>query len=128
VALYFAVNAEPEENGYVYYFKHNFNEIKPSTIIRCSGSYLDIIEVSAPDDYPCHPNDDTLAVARTPFPNRRVEAQRGAFCWTRQIDIGCYKNALIIEIPSDRKETIMTELKRLNYDDYTLFPNERINV
>lgn len=128
VALYFAVNSEPEESGFVCYFKDNYNEITPDKIIKFGGTYFDVLEVGSPGDRPCHPNDDTLAVARTPFPNRRIEAQRGAFCWTRQIDISCHKGSLIIEIASDYKETILTELKRLNYDDYTLFPNEKINV
>lgn len=129
VALYFAVESEPENNGFVYYFKDNFNDITPNKILKHGGTYLDVLEVSDPGDkHPCTPNDETLAVARTPFPNRRVEAQRGAFCWTRGIEFGCHKGSLIIEIPSDCKETILTELKRLNYDDYTLFPNEKINV
>lgn len=123
VALYFAVESEPEESGFVYYFKHNFNEITPKKVLKHGGTYLDVLEVSDPDDkYPCKPNEETLAVARTPFPNRRVEAQRGAFCWTRGTGFSCHKGALMIEIEPAYKATILEELERLNYSDYALFP------
>lgn len=126
VALYFAVNKKPKNSGFVHYFTDNFNEVSDIENVKFRGTYFDIHEVRSPDGYPCHPNDDTLAIARTPFPNRRVEAQRGVFGWTRQIDIGCRRGGLIIEIPSDAKETVLEQLRRLNYDDYTLLPNDGI--
>lgn len=125
VALYFAVNKHEDESGFVYYFKDNFNEILPNTTLKCGGTYLDILEVSNPiQKRPCQPNEQTLAVARTPFPNRRVEAQRGAFCWIRKIDSNCYRGSLKIEIPSGVKTKILDGLKNLNYDDYTMFPSK----
>lgn len=123
VALYFAVSSHHDKSGFVYYFKDNFNEINSNKIINRGGTYLDVLEVSSPGDrHPFRPKDDTLAVARTPFPNRRIEAQRGAFCWTRGIEFSCYKGSLIIEINPELKEKILEELRRLNYDDYSIFP------
>lgn len=123
VALYFAVVSEPEHSGFVYYFKDNFNEITRNISITIGGTYFEILTVTHPGDkYPYNPDEDTLAVAKTPFPNRRVEAQRGAFCWTRGIDHSCHKGGLIIEIEPQHKELILHQLERLNYADYTLFP------
>lgn len=126
VALYFAVNSNPNDSGFVYYFKHNFNEISATTKIKAGGTYFDVLEIESSDGYPYHPQDDTLTIARTPFPNRRVEAQRGAFGWVRENHTGCHKGSLIIEIPSESKQMILDQLQRLNYDDYTLFQHEKI--
>lgn len=123
VALYFAVSGHPDKSGFVYYFKDNFNEIYPNTILKQGGTFLDILEVSEPGDkHPRTPSDETLAVAQTPFPNRRSEAQRGAFCWMRKTETECYKGSLIIEIPSDSKQEILIGLERLNYDNSFLYP------
>jgi len=124
VALYFAVVSEPGQNGFVYYFRNNFNEIRPDRVIVRGSTFLDVLEVSDPGDrWPAHPDENTLNVGRTPFPNRRIEAQRGAFCWTRGNEIDCYRGgALIIEIESQHKPRILDELGHLNYEDHTLFP------
>jgi hypothetical protein len=127
VALYFAINSYPYNNGFVYYFKGkkgNFNEITPENT-KWGGTYFDVEEVNYPDDkYPCTPGPHNVAIAKTPYPNRRIEAQRGAFGWTTGIEISCNNlGELPIEIPAKNKPDILEELRRLNYDDYTLFPD-----
>ena len=124
VALYFAVSSHPDEDGFVFWATGNCNDLSnlPETETQ-GGIWLDIMRIRATDggvDY--RPADDTLNFIRPPFPNRRIEAQRGAFLWTRQIDNHHFGRGLIVRVPSTAKPEIMNGLKALNYNADILFP------
>lgn len=125
VALYFAVIEDSKENGFVYYFKQNFNEIHTSRSVERGGTFFDIETVSSEllDKYPATPANNTTSIIKPSYPNARIEAQKGAFCFTKGIEISAYAGGyLIIEIPFDAKEEIITSLDRVGYNNETLFP------
>jgi len=70
------------------------------------------------------PSDHTLNYMRPPLPNRRTEAQHGAFLWTRGVDHGCRRGGFVVRIRAEHKESISKSLCFLNYDRSHLFPEE----
>uniref|UniRef100_UPI00261C560C FRG domain-containing protein n=1 Tax=uncultured Eudoraea sp. TaxID=1035614 RepID=UPI00261C560C len=83
VALYFACSKCIDNSGYVYYFKDNYNELHLSDHVRRVGSYFDVEEIKSGliDKYPKTPIDDTPTIIKPSYPNKRIETQRGAFCF-----------------------------------------------
>ena len=125
VALYFAVIENPKESGFVYYFKENFNEIHTSRRVERGGTFFDIKTIATEllDKYPAKPADNTTSIIKPSYPNARIEAQKGAFCFTKGIDIAAYAGGyLIVEIPCEAKKQIITALDRIRYNNDTLFP------
>lgn len=121
-ALYFATEKNPEHNGFVFYFQSNFNDISSQELkIKYGGTFFDVLEIETVDRK-YHPKEDTLNLAKPPFPNKRIEAQRGSFIWTRGIDSNYLKGSLIIEVPAKAKPQILEELERVNCTRATLFP------
>ncbi len=124
-ALYFAANSNPEESGFVYYFRQNFNELHLSEKVERGSSFFDIETVATDvlDKYPATPADNTTSIIKPSYPNARIEAQKGAFCFTKGIDITAYAGGyLIAEIPAGDKAQIIQDLDRIGYNENTLFP------
>jgi len=125
IALYFAVNNDFNDDGYVYYFAKNGNgnEINKNANIKIEGTYFDIVEITyGDDDLPYSPKENTLNYAKPPYPNERIESQRGLFCWTRKIEIDCNKSgSLPIRIPANLKLKIKEDLEKLNYSYYNIY-------
>jgi hypothetical protein len=131
VALYFACERDFDENGYVHIFKDNYNAVNGgnSELVKFGGSFFDVLEIKDEenDKDPKTPNGDTTTVMIPTFPNRRVEAQKGAFCFTRDPDLPAYWGGqLSIEVlaQNNAKKKILTDLKRLGYSDTRIFPPE----
>lgn len=125
VALFFAVSGHLDESGFVYYFMHNFNELHTSYRVERCGSFFDvnIVATDVLDKYPAAPQDNTTSIIKPSYPNARIEAQKGAFCFTKGIELTAYAGGyLIAEIEPDNKQPILNELQRLGYSHDTLFP------
>ncbi len=126
-ALYFASEAHDELPGYVHTFRFNFNEVTRNNLskVNFGDSFFDLISIEDHRDglHPVKHNDDTTAVISPSFPNRRVESQKGCFCFTRKVGIQAYWGGqLTFEITN--KAQIRTELQRLGYTDETIYPKE----
>ena len=130
-ALYFASEKNHDENGFVHVFKYNYDKVDRNNIhlVEFGESYFDIISVrnDADEKYPSTPQSTTTAVISPSFPNRRVEAQKGAFCFTRANDMQAYWGGqLTFEVDSgeENKKEILTQLERLGYSNETIYPHE----
>lgn len=130
-ALYFACEKNHDENGFVHVFKSNYDKVDRSNIhlVEFGGSYFDIKSVRYYEDdkYPSTPQNTTAAVILPSFPNRRIEAQKGAFCFTKAKDMQAYWGGqLTFEIDSrdENKNEILTQLERLGYSNETIYPHE----
>ena len=92
-------------------------------------SFFDVLEIKDDENdmHPRTPNGDTTTIIIPTFPNRRIEAQKGAFCFTRDINIAAYWGGqLSIEIlaENDNKKKMLTELRRLGYTENSIYPPE----
>lgn len=126
-ALYFASETHDHEPGYVYIFKDNFNEVNRNNLskVNFGDSFFDLISI---EDYincrhPVKPNVDNTAVISPSFPNRRVESQKGCFCFTRKVGIQAYWGGQL-SFKIINKAQIRIELERLGYTRETIYPNE----
>jgi ArsR family metal-binding transcriptional regulator len=69
---------------------------------------------------------DTTTVIIPTFPNRRIEAQKGAFSFTRDSNIQAYSGGqFTVEVLSndDNKKKILIDLEKLGYNEDSIFPN-----
>jgi hypothetical protein len=130
-ALYFSCEKNHGENGFVHVFKHNYNEVNRNNIhlVKFGATYFDLLAVkdNVDDIYPRTPQSTTTAVISPSFPNRRVEAQKGSFCFTRAIEMQAYWGGqLTFEVDSrdENKKKILTQLERLGYTHETIYPHE----
>lgn len=126
-ALYFACEKYDDEPGFVHVFQHNFNEVNRNNLalVKFGKTYFDLMTIKEciDDKYPFTPTSDTTAVISPSFPNRRVEAQKGCFCFTRAIGMQAYWGGqLTFEV--NNKANIRTELQRLGYTHETIYPKE----
>ena len=126
-ALYFASEKHDDLPGYVHIFQHNFNEVNRDNLgqVEFGDSFFDLIAIKDYIDgrHPVEPKSDTTAVILPSFPNRRVEAQKGCFCFTRGVGIQAYWGGqLTFEVSNKAK--IRMELQRLGYTDETIYPQE----
>lgn len=117
VALYFAVSSNYEDDGFVYSVNSGlcYNDFSESKFIR-GKTYFDIINVD--EEYT--PTDETITIVKIPFPNQKIEAQRGAFGWVRKIGNKCNFCHWTIKVLAKNKNTIIGELDKLNYNKKTL--------
>lgn len=124
-ALFFAVSSAHDEDGFVAWITigGHSNDLSHLPDTKTAGVFLDVLSIKANDGGPDYrPGDDTLNYIRPPLPNRRTEAQHGAFVWARGLDQSYLRSGFVIRIPADDKAELLTALKRLNYDDDRLFP------
>jgi len=126
-ALYFATQTHDEYPGYVHIFRDNFNEVTRNNLSKvnfgCSFFDIESIEDEIDGRDSVNPSDNTSIVIIPSFPNRRIEAQKGCFCFTRRVGIQAYWGGqLTFEITN--KPQIRMELQRLGYTNETMFPNE----
>ncbi len=126
-ALYFASENHDDLPGYVHIFRYNFNEVNRNNLgqVEFGDSFFDLMAIRDYIDgrHQAKPNRDATAVIVPSFPNRRVEAQKGCFCFTREIGIQAYWGGqLTFEITS--KAGIRVELQRLGYTHETIYPKE----
>lgn len=127
-ALYFASEKHDELPGYVHIFQQSFNEINRNNIekVEFGDSFFDLMTIKDEIDYryPVDPiSSDITSVISPSFPNRRVEVQKGYFCFTRAIGIRAYWGGqLTFEVSN--KDNIRMELQRLGYTHETIYPNE----
>lgn len=126
-ALYFASEKYDDLPGYVHIFQYNFNEVNRNNLVKVKfgDSFFDLVAIQdyIDDRHPVRPNSDTTAVIFPSFPNRRVEAQKGCFCFTRAIGIQAYWGGqLTFEVSNKAK--IRTELRRLGYTEENMYPIE----
>ncbi len=131
VALYFACERNFDENGYVHIFRDGFNTVRRGNLnlVEFGPSFFDVMAIKNDenDKHPVSPNGDTSTIIIPTFPNRRIEAQKGAFCFTRDINSHAYWGGqLTIEVVADNKakENILLQLKRLGYTKDTIYPPE----
>lgn len=130
-ALYFACEKNFDDNGYVHIFKDNFNTVDRGNLglVNFGDSFFDVLEIKDDenDKHPRTPNGDTTTLIVPTFPNRRIEAQRGSFCFTRDINIAAYwggQLSLEVLAENDTKQQILTEMKRLGYTENSIYPPE----
>lgn len=126
-ALYFASEHHDDSPGYVHIFQQNFNEVNRNNLgkVEFGDSFFDLLAIKdhIDDRHPVKPQSDTTAVISPSFPNRRVEAQKGYFCFTRGVGIQAYWGGqLTFEITN--KAEIRIELQRLGYTHETIYPKE----
>lgn len=129
VALYFACERNPKDDGFVHIFQSNFNLIDRGNLSLAvfGENYFDVVAIKDDENdiHPREPQDDTTTVIIPPFPNRRVEVQKGAFCFKREIKSPAYWGGqLSYRVPANKKETILDELKKLGYEKDTIYPPE----
>jgi len=124
VALYFAVLNNHDKDGFVAWTPIGGanNDLSQLPVTKITGSYFDVVSIKASDGCNYTPSDDTLNYIRLPFPNRRTEAQHGAFLWVRGSSQNYLRNDLLIRIPAANKPAILNDLKLINYDNDRLFP------
>ncbi len=125
VALFFAVNDYPEDDGVVIYERigGSNNDLSNLPATETLGNFLEIVRIEGSDGLPYHPQEDTVNFIRPPLPNRRTEAQRGAFVWTRGSSGSLMRgNGMAISIPSSSKIEIKVHLSKLTYFREALFP------
>ena len=126
-ALYFASDKYDDLPGYVHIFQYNFNEVNRNNLgkVEFGDSFFDLVAIKdhINDRHPVKPQSDTTAVIFPSFPNRRVEAQKGCFCFTRGVGIQAYWGGQLT-FKIDNKVQIRTELERLGYTKETIFPRE----
>ncbi|NRB40394.1 MAG: FRG domain-containing protein [Pseudomonadales bacterium] len=126
-ALYFASRQDDDQPGFVHIFMNNFNSANRNNLnlVEFGDTFFDLMAINEyiDDKHPVKPHDNTTAVISPSFPNRRVETQKGLFCFTREIDIQAYWGGqLTFEIIN--KDTIRSDLEKLGYTDDTVFPEE----
>ncbi|WP_448874422.1 FRG domain-containing protein [Desulfobulbus propionicus] len=123
VGLYFAVSSNFDSPGYVFAFKDNFNELgNVGTISQSGSTFLDVLKIDGKGGLSYHPQDVTLNLMEPPFPNKRLEAQKGVFIWNRAIGGNYRTGGFSFEIHPENKKDILNNLKTIGYDDSTLFP------
>ena len=124
-ALFFAVSSAHAEDGFVAWteIRNCSNDLSHLPDTQTAGAFLDVLSIKANDGGPDYrPADDTLNYIRPPLPNRRTEAQHGAFVWARGLDQSYLRARLVIRIPADAKPALLTALGWLNYNHDRLFP------
>jgi hypothetical protein len=128
-ALYFACEKNDGDDGFVHIFQDNFNTVDRGnlSLVGFGDSFFDVLTIKKyeNDNHPKQPQSSTTTVIIPSFPNRRVEVQKGAFCFTRDIECQAYWGGqLTYRIPADKKEPIREELRRLGYENDTIYPPE----
>lgn len=130
-ALYFACEKNMDENGFVHIFRDNFNTIDRGNLhlVEFGESFFDVLAIKddEKDKHPRRPNGNTTTVIIPTFPNRRIEVQKGAFCFTRDPNIQAYWGGqLTIEVLAEKKnkQTILRDLERLGYTNDSIYPPE----
>ena len=123
VGLYFAVEKDFSESGFVFVFNYNFNDLDEAGIISGNGAtFLDVLRIDGNDGLPYHPHDDTLNLMKSPFPNQRINAQSGLFIWNRAIGANYFTGGFPFEIRAEHKKGILNELDSKGYNQDRLFP------
>lgn len=124
-ALFFAVSSQPDEDGFVFWseVRNQCNDLSKMPETETAGVFFDILRIRAADGGPDYvPSEETLNYMRPPLPNRRTEAQRGAFVWARQNDHHYFRNSLAMRIPANSKAELLVSLSRLNYTNERMYP------
>jgi len=117
-ALFFACERNTDDNGFVHIFRDTYNIINSTSnlnLVTFGGSYFDVLEImdDENDKNPRKPEGNITTILIPKFPNKRIEAQKGAFCFTRDLDIPAYWGGqLSLEIPAGSKVQILADLER----------------
>jgi hypothetical protein len=118
VALFFAVNKSPSEDGCIYLSNgSSFNTLDPGEYETGLDKFFEIYSLRG-----YTPADDTLFFYRPLAKNRRMIAQRGQFVWCRAIGKSLRANDTRIVVPSDAKSEIKIVLDRMGYTEEALLP------
>ena len=120
IALYFACSSNFDDNGFLYF-------IAKSSCIDLSkpnpGSYPKTIAEFFETD------GNSERIMSVPFLfepliiNERLKRQSGAFIWTKEIGVSCWKGGGKIEIQKNLKPIILDELEELGISKEYIYPN-----
>jgi len=126
-ALFFATSANNDKDGFVYIFQDNFNIVERDnlSLVETGDTFFDINAIldDPEDKHPRQPQGDTTTVIIPSFPNRRIESQKGAFCFVKDHNIPAYWGGqLAFRIPANNKVEIVADLAKLGYTEQSLFP------